>query len=159
MTQSAFSVDELRALANMACDGTLTEGDAAQLERLLYGNVKAQQFYLTHVCLDTWLRWEFARPVQEPAPPRPSPAITFLSTTFHGTVGYFSSGWPVAYLVATVIFGIGLLIGSHMYVSQPVQVARQSASLPSLLGRLYPRSTSAGSPAWSIASGRKGIRD
>jgi len=28
-----------------------------------------------------------------------------------GAIGYFSSGWPAAYLVATVIFGIGLLIG------------------------------------------------
>ena len=34
-------------------------------------------------------------------------------------VGYFSSGWPVAYLMATVIFGVGLLIGSLMHVSQP----------------------------------------
>ena len=45
-------------------------------------------------------------------------------------VGYFSSGWPVAYMVATVIFGIGLLIGSVVHVSQPAQVARQS-SVPS----------------------------
>ena len=57
----------------------------------------------------------------------------FLGNTLHGAVGYFSSGWPVAYLIATVIFGIGLLIGSHVYVSQPVQVARQS-SLPSPSG-------------------------
>ena len=34
------------------------------------------------------------------------PLPTFLSTTFHGTIGY-SSGWPVAYLVATVITGLG----------------------------------------------------
>ena len=52
----------------------------------------------------------------------------FLSTILHGTVGYFSSGWPVAYLVATVIFGIGLLVGSLMHVSQPAQVARQSVA-------------------------------
>ena len=56
MTQSPFSTDELRALADVACDSTLTEDDVAQLERLLSGNVEAQQFYLAHVCLDTWLR-------------------------------------------------------------------------------------------------------
>ena len=44
----------------------------------------------------------------------------FSATPSTGTVGYFSSGWPVAYLVATVIFGIGLLIGSLVHVSQPV---------------------------------------
>ena len=43
-----------------------------------------------------------------------------LSTTLPGTVGWFSSGWPLAYLIATVIFGIGLLVGSVMHVSQPV---------------------------------------
>ena len=47
------------------------------------------------------------------------------------TSGFFSSGWPVAYLIATVIFGIGLLIGSLIPVSQPVQVARQSVPFPS----------------------------
>ena len=56
-----------------------------------------------------------------------------LSTTIHGMVGYFSSGWPVAYLMATVIFGIGLLIGSHVYVSEPVPIVRQPAPLPSPL--------------------------
>ena len=48
--------------------------------------------------------------------------------TWQATVGYLSSGWPVAYLIATLIFGLGLLIGSHVYVSQPVQLARQSSA-------------------------------
>ena len=42
----------------------------------------------------------------------------------------------MAYLVATVIFGIGLLIGSVVHVSQPEQVARQSVPLPSPLSSL-----------------------
>ena len=36
------------------------------------------------------------------------PAPTFLSTTFPSTLGY-SSGWPVAYLTATVITGLWIL--------------------------------------------------
>ena len=59
-----------------------------------------------------------------------SPTFGFLSTTLHGTVGYLSSGWPVAYLIATVIFGLGLLIGSVVQVSEPAQIAKQS-SVPS----------------------------
>ena len=39
---------------------------------------------------------------------------------------YVSSGWPVAYLVATVIFGIGLSIGSFVHVSRSALVAKQS---------------------------------
>ena len=42
----------------------------------------------------------------------PAPLLGFLGNAIHGTVGYFSSGWPVAYLMATVIFGLGLLVGS-----------------------------------------------
>ena len=59
-----------------------------------------------------------------------SPTPALIGNTTFGTWGFFSSDWPVAYLIATVIFGIGLLIGSPVYVSQPVQVARQS-SVPS----------------------------
>ena len=68
------------------------------------------------------------RGVTRPAPA--PPVIGLLGGAWHGTVGYFSSGWPLAYLVATVIFGVGLLVGSVVHVSQPAQVARQS-SVPS----------------------------
>ena len=51
-------------------------------------------------------------------------------------MNYVSSGWPLAYLVATVIFGVGLVIGSRIYVSHPEQVARQSVPLPSPLSPL-----------------------
>jgi hypothetical protein len=53
-----------------------------------------------------------------------------LSSTPYGTVGYFSSGWPVAYLVAAMILLVGIGIGAVMHVSQPAQVARQSAPGP-----------------------------
>ena len=56
--------------------------------------------------------------------------LTFLDTTIDGTVGFISSGWPVAYMIATVICGVSMLIGSLTPVSQSVQVARQS-SVPS----------------------------
>ena len=129
MTRQTPSVDELRVLADAVCDGALTEHDAVRLEQMLHGNAEAQRFYLACVRLDGYLLWEFGQQTQEATPPRPSFPI-FLGNTIHGTVGYFSSGWPVAYLVATVIFGIGLWIGSLVPVSQPAQVAKQS-SLPS----------------------------
>ena len=61
----------------------------------------------------------------EPSVPH-SPFVPFTLST----IDYFSSGWPVAYLIATVIFGIGLLIGSHVQCPSLKQVARQS-SVPS----------------------------
>jgi hypothetical protein len=47
--------------------------------------------------------------------PMPAP----FGHTLYGMVGHFSSGWPVAYLIATVVFGIGLVIGAIVHVSQP----------------------------------------
>ena len=129
MTRQMPSIDELRVLADAVCDGALTEHDAVQLEQMLHGNAEAQRFYLACVRLDGYLLWEFGQQTQEAAPPRPA-FPTFLGNTIHGTVGYFSSGWPVAYLVATVIFGIGLVIGALVPVSQPVQVARAIAPSP-----------------------------
>ena len=43
---------------------------------------------------------------------------------------------PLAYLIATVLTGLGILIASHVYMSCPEQVARQSAPLPSPLSPL-----------------------
>ena len=40
MGLSPLAADQLRALADMACDGVLREDDAAQLEQLLHGNVE-----------------------------------------------------------------------------------------------------------------------
>jgi hypothetical protein len=58
------------------------------------------------------------------------PAPVAMGSVGQGMVGDFSSGWPVAYLVATVICGLGLLIGASMHVSTPVQVVRQSVLSP-----------------------------
>ena len=43
---------------------------------------------------------------------------------------------PLAYMVATVVTGLGLLDRLAVYMSGPEQVARQSASLPSPLSPL-----------------------
>ena len=64
-----------------------------------------------------------------PLPLRPTP--TFFATTLHNTAGYFSEGMPLAYLVATFVTGLGLLIGSLIPASHPEQVAR--SSVPSVV--------------------------
>ena len=58
--------------------------------------------------------------------PLPSPAPTFLSTTLPSTLGYFPEGMPLAYLIATVVTGLGLLIVLAVYMSRPEQVATHS---------------------------------
>jgi hypothetical protein len=71
------------------------------------------------------------------------PVAGFFFPTFDGAVERFFTGWPAAYLVATVVFAIALAIGAVVHVSHPVQVVRPSvpspqplASSPSLVGRI-----------------------
>ena len=59
MTAAPLPLDELRALADAACEGNLSPSEAARLEALLRGSAAAQQFYLAYVRLDGCLRWEF----------------------------------------------------------------------------------------------------
>ena len=78
-----------------------------------------------------------------------SPPLGFLSPALPSTLGFFSEGWAVSYLLATVITGLLILGFWLMPVSRPEQVARQCQS-----SRLITEAElSAGSPAWSIASG------
>ena len=75
--------------------------------------------------------------LSEPSTDRPTlGSPPFLGIAIRGAVGYFSTGWPLAYLVATVVLGIGILIGSIIPASRPQQIARQSVPLPSPLSPL-----------------------
>ena len=148
MNQLASSPDssqeEIYRLANSALCGDISAAEWQRLEQLVAGDPLARRWYVEFICDACNIRPRASSPARRtdfPVPPvsQPDPRTAspqtalpfgFLGNALHGTVGYFSSGWPVAYLIATVIFGVGLLIGSHIYVSQPEQVARQS-SLPS----------------------------
>ena len=48
-----------------------------------------------------------------------------VSAPLHGTLATTYSGWLVAYLIATLIVGIGLTVAAVMHVSSPVQVVNQ----------------------------------
>jgi hypothetical protein len=75
-------------------------------------------------------------PCTVPLPAAPAQGPQFLSTGFHNTGGYFAStGWPVAYLVTTVIFAVGLAAAALVHVSSPAEIVRHSPnrSFPSPL--------------------------
>ena len=65
-----------------------------------------------------------------------SPSPSCLSTTLPATLGCFPEGMPLAYSIATLITGLGLLVGSLIPAPRTEQVARQSVSLPSPLSPL-----------------------
>ena len=119
----------------------LTEDHWIDFERLLRESDDACRLYVEYVDMSRPLAVRlggmptkrvspfdvFFWSTQEPdAPCRPSPS---LGHPLHSTVGYFSEGMPLAYLLATVITGLGLLVGSLIHVSHPEQVARNPPSV------------------------------
>ena len=161
MSDPATNVDRLLELAGAVCDNRASQDDLVELDAALHADETSQRRYLKycriHVTLEMELQshcelqklqerdnldspslapWEsdVLAAATAPTKPEPSPLFPILGNTIHNTAGYFSSGWPLAYLVATVIFGIGLLIGSLVHVSQPAQVARQSVPCPAPVG-------------------------
>ena len=65
-------------------------------------------------------RWSGTIPVS-------TPLSGLFDTAYHGTLAYFSQIGPLSYLIATVLFGLGLLVGSWITVGHPVLVAEHSA--------------------------------
>ena len=141
MSQAAIDFAELEELCWTQQIDNLSPEAAARLEQLVVGSAVAREYYIRYAGVCAFLDWSTAPHGQffdqtihgitgkEAAR---VPLFPFLSTALHATVNYFSPGWPLAYLVGTVIVAIGLLIGSLIPVSQPVQVAAHSA-LPSRL--------------------------
>jgi hypothetical protein len=146
MSDPAINFDRLFDIAGMVCDDCASENDFVELNSLVRASGEAISCYLgycrmhSELMLELWAH-EASQTVFQQIGIRPtaiessdldigkieipnSPAPTFFSTTIEGTAGFFASGWPVAYLVATVILAIGALIGAFTYVSHSGQVAR-----------------------------------
>jgi hypothetical protein len=137
--------------------GTATPEELTRLERLVCEDAQVRTFYVRymHLCAD--LYWNHVGPeaaghaddTQQnagqsdqremgggelpashaaPVVASPPPVLSLFDSIGQGAVGYFSSDWLAAYLIATVICGIGLAIGTVVHVSHPAQVVRQSIS-------------------------------
>ena len=167
---SHSSREEIYRLASAVLARDISAAEFQRFEHLVTHNAAACDWYVEFMCdaynLRTHPKLGPANTANPPITVFPSddnsdvtqratapPVLGLLGGAWHGTVGYFSSGWPLAYLVATAIFGVGLLIGSRIYVSQPEQIAG-NRRCPA--GRSSSRrwSLSVESRAWSIASGR-----
>ena len=141
--------DNLLSLINAACSDTITAEQVGQLETGLRASRDACILYLRYVTLESEMhflhkvdradraaRGQITSTFVAPPELTAAPTLGFLTTALHGTIGYFSDGMPLAYLLATVITGLGLLIGSVIHVAGPEEMARQSATLPSPLSPL-----------------------
>ena len=131
--------DEIRSLTDAICSETASDDELDALLALLHGNKESQEEYLKYCRLHTELQFYFrgqrahqavlqAVKAEATTPPATVPVLAFDSA-MHGATGYLS-GWPIAYLIASVICGIGLAVAAFVHVSQPGQIV-----LPSLMER------------------------
>jgi hypothetical protein len=158
MIGEAPVADKFWLLLDAACAGTLVEPQAQELAALLDSDSLARSLFVDHMQLrrdiQAMCRAErvFDRTIARigttlppmSLPSSPSPTSTFLSTTLHGSIGFLSSGWPVAYLVATVISGVGLLVGAFTHVSPPTQIVAHSPTVTEDTALPKPRSVFVG---------------
>jgi hypothetical protein len=152
----------LQELAQTVCRDELTSGEGAELESLLYDD-RACRWYRDFCLLHAELRFitkaakadalaqsqlrrrakagdeVTAADSSGPSMPKKSygvPAVSpgwFPVSDSSAATGYFTSGWPAAYLIATIVLGLGLLIGAVTHISRPEQIVQDA--LPSPSGR------------------------
>ena len=121
-------------LATRFFDGSLEPGELQQLNaQLLQSDSNCGDF--VRMCL-------FAGVLRESLQPSFSTVPTPTSSTFsdgvadapvtsvpiaiiHSTFDILSTGWPMAYLIATVLMGIGLTVAAIVHVSKPAEVVEQ----------------------------------
>ena len=140
MSANAIRADRLLHLAEAICDETATEQDAVELDAILLADADGRRRFLDYCQLHFVLESELKvlsvvervhqRIELEPDQPvcDPSLGLGFLPTVHGSLAGGLSSGWPVAYLIATVIVGLGLTIAAFMHVSRNVGPANQYSS-------------------------------
>ena len=138
MAGATIDMAELRELCWAEQAGELSPEAAARLEQLVTGSSAACNYYTHYVSFCAHLEWS-ATPcdevcdrvvgkVEQAPSPAALPMFSFLGDSVHGAVATVPQGWLLAYLIATVTFGVGLLIGSLIPVSSSEQVAK---SVPS----------------------------
>ena len=131
-------------LVESACLGTISEEESGELQAILRGNPAVQQLYLEYCRMHSELRTlcgvQRASDVVLPtiASPAFPPVVAILNNGMHSGDGYLSSGWPVAYLIATIVFAVGLTVAAVTRVSHPGQqrhIAGESPNPQSLVPR------------------------
>jgi hypothetical protein len=153
MSDHEPNADRIIDLAGAICDETASANDVAELDSIVVADDASRRDYWDfcwiHATLGMEARvhralrkarekdgldtsnlnpWESdalldTEPHNAPAPTVQT--VAFPSSSLQGAFGYFAAGWPVAYLIATVIVAIGLVIGAVTHVSQPIEIVRE----------------------------------
>ncbi len=158
MSDSAINIDRLLDLAEAVCDEVASRNDFVELDSLLLAEKASRRQYWDYCRMHILLEMELQAndaiknafgkntfdtevpdvsdaeiPIDGTTPLVSVPAASqgFISSTLHGTIGFFSQELPFSLLIGTVLTGLGLWFASMIYVSSPDKIARDSSSLPS----------------------------
>lgn len=143
MTLSPENAQTLRQWIVQLREGQFSPAQESQLKQLLADSADARRLYASYTAMLALLELEVPALEPEDLPAlsagsalpmtddrnatfaSPAPVFGFLGSAIHGTVGFFSQSAPFSYVVATVIVGLGLLVGSFVPLSHPVYVVKQ----------------------------------
>jgi hypothetical protein len=117
--KSSSLPEHLRALVDAFCTDSIEEAELGELEAILRVDPQARLFFNAYCRMHAELFFvaEAEHAVQAvcqsaiPTPAAPA-GLGFLGSAWSGTIGYFSQVGPLSYLIATALFGLGLLVGS-----------------------------------------------
>jgi len=139
--------DTLDLLLDKLCTDGLTDDEQRQLNDLLRIGVEQRRYYRQYLRLHAAMKWN-ARKLHEGEyslrgaieqqdatllPQASSSVFGLPSFSFRNAAGYFSDGWPLAYLLGTIFFAAALGICSLITVTHHRNVAqRMSAAISEL---------------------------
>jgi hypothetical protein len=145
MTIAGSQFDELQELLDQFALDELTPDRAARLEELAASDPAACERYIRWAFVRAGLRSHAADAAELPTPDARPPAGSFVlfGGGLRAATANLLQGWPAAYLIATVVLGVGLAITAVTHVSPPDQVVRRSfpghsslAVHPAVVGRI-----------------------
>ena len=149
MSLSHDQFEELQTLLDQFSLDELTEEQADRLEELASSSPEACDLYIQWACVHAGLRfcsaeaYEPAVDMPAEAPPatnlptlvlEPQPSASPMSLfgdASQSMTANFLQGWPMAYLIGSVIFGVGLYVASLLTVTHHVYMAQQPSASPS----------------------------
>jgi hypothetical protein len=140
MTAPDVNLGELRELIAAVREEQCTMSQAARLSVYLTESPLANEIYAKYSIMQAMLELDFNNKYSLPidVPHSVSPTLTVFGNVLHNVANNLSSDWLVSYLVAAVIFSVGALITSHIYIFSPEQIADNSpltapASVPAVV--------------------------
>ena len=144
MTQDRSQFGRVQEFCGALRDGDATVEIVAELEALLAEDLNARQYYVDfmfmHALMEryakiaendeeqsTFADGNSAWKTKIDEMPISPPTHGFLSSTLHGTIGFFSQELPFSLLIATVLTSLGLWFASLVHISVPEQIAKDSS--------------------------------